>query len=146
MHFENGPTPSIGLLHILEDAAALLRGSALEPTRRGYVLSEVEKLITEAREGSEISKNTDAFVVPGKWRMLQSYTLLSRYLGEDSMQLDANALEQLLGAVMHLSAGEPIPHQQCVAAATTLKALCEQMSQDVTSGITSGDEQLQIAV
>jgi|HubBroStandDraft_4_1064222.scaffolds.fasta_scaffold728481_1 hypothetical protein len=146
MHFERGPAPSIGLLHILEDAAGLIQGKTLEPGRSDYVLGQVRKLVDQAIEGSKISKQEGVFVLPGKWQAMESYTLLSRYLGEESTHLDENVLEQLSSAVTHMSQQTPMPEELRIDAFGILREICEQMGQDVDTGISPSDELQPIAM
>ena len=146
MHFERGRVPSIGLLHILEDAVALVQGNELEPGRATYVLGQVRKLVNEAIEGSKISKQDGVFVLPGKWQAMESYTLLSRYLGEESAHLDDDALEQLSAAISHMSQQTAMSEELRTNAAKILREICEQMGQDFDAGFSTSHELQSIAI
>jgi hypothetical protein len=132
MRFESGPAPSLGLLHILEDALSLLEGHHLTPDRRAFVLKESKELIGEAQEGSSISRNDGVFVPPGKWRALKSFSLLNRYLGTQRQQLDENSLQEVAVSLARLSNGEAVSEDVRENAITTLRDVCEQMSRDVS--------------
>src|SRR3569832_1513261 len=96
MHLENRTVPSLGILHILEDALSVLQGRPIDADRRQYVLKEARELVDSARERAEDVLSASGHVVdPKKWRNMQSYTLLSRYIDTDLSQPNTEAVRKL---------------------------------------------------
>jgi hypothetical protein len=132
MRFESGPTPSLGLLHILEDALSLLEGKDLPAHRRAYVLAESEKLVNDAQEGSRMSGEGELFVPPGKWRALKSFVLLDRYLGGPRNKIEEKTLQEILAALTSLTKNQVAPEDLRQGAVTALRDICEQMERDIS--------------
>ena len=135
MDLRTGPTASLGLLHILEDAKGLLEGNALPTDRRNYVLGEAINLLKDAEKGAEFVDSDDFLVEPKKWRAMESYALLSSYLRRSSNAHNENAIREVVTALQQAEKNENIRDNNRVESIATLRALCEQMSRELAARI-----------
>lgn len=147
MFLESGPTPSLGLLHILEDTLSLLNGVELETKRREYVLKQSKAFLLQVKEGSGTnqSANPKRFPGPPRSRALHSYALASRYLGEPSARLDLTLLAVVEDALSKYEAAAPAQSKD--KAIATLKSLCQGMGRDLSRAIVdAGEDERQLAL
>jgi hypothetical protein len=140
MRLQYGPSPSLGLLHILEDTVSVLEGGELEPERRAYVLSEATNLLTDAELGSEISQESQQLIDPGKREALGSFMLLNRYLNRNRINPSDTSLKEVATVLQTVSENKLVPESTLVKPIATLRVLCEQMSRDLSNRISGSQE------
>jgi hypothetical protein len=131
MHLLSNPSPSLGVLHVLEDTLAILQGKEIPAARRSFVLERSGALLKDATEGSTVAKTPQASVGPGNVRALESYALLHRYLSGTPVRRDDKEISTVASAVEGISSGQAITDEVRASSVRTLRTVCERMNRDL---------------
>ncbi len=132
MTSELGTVASVGFRHVVEDGLSLLRDQRLSKARREYVLEELMKLLTDAARGQEIMAEQTLFVGAKDRDAYDSYSLLARYLRDETWK---DRLDASREALRRLAAGSAAPNSERSAAIGLLKELLASLERDASSGL-----------
>jgi hypothetical protein len=77
MHTHAESLRSVGFLHVVEDALALLNGKKLSEERRTYVLKDLTKIISDAKDFSSVGQGNMRFVTSVNRQAYDFFSLLN---------------------------------------------------------------------
>jgi len=123
---------SVGFRHVVEDGLTLLKERRLPPARREYVLDELVRLLSDAARGKEIMAEQTLFVGARDRNAYESYSLLDRYLRDESWK---SRLEASQGALRRLAEGASASGEERSAAMDLLEELLASLERDASSGL-----------
>lgn len=136
-------TSSLGFRQLIEDGLAVLRDEPISAERRAYVLGHLEKLISQASQGSELIRSRALSVTPAERSAYESFSVIDRFLADAEEAHWSSVLKQTEAALNRLQREDaPVTPDQRNAAMALLEKILSVLAKQPRPGVPTRPEEL----